>query len=449
MRFANVPNLNAPSLKLNLGVTFLALFSLSFAQTEMTLWYTGPAVNVDFVEAAVAEYNGLQNDISITVVTTPNSRESMATAIAGGQGPDLLWYNHNVPWFFGVEAVYPLNEFVLDPEIGIDSERLFPALREAVQYAGTVMALPITGCPGGLLYNREIFAEAGLSDADAPRSWEEVEALAKQLTVREGGDVTQYGLVSSSIDWMLQEINLSNGSDWSSPDLSSYITQPENLVEGLEWWSSLHLEDDVLPIPTGVTWAGVEALQVGGEAFIRGDAAMQGFAGICAAASVVDQNPDLDIGAVLTPLGPSADGVRTISPGFEGFFVMADNPAPRDAYLFNKWFFEEKALDYIKITPGSIPSTTAALDDPSFQDDPYLGFGQVIEDLQADRLRNFHVFPGRLDVRSQEPTIAESVFLQRATPEQAVDRFLAHAEDVFNLYRPDLDEFLEQHQIVW
>ena len=433
----------------SLCATFLTLLSLSFAQTDMTLWYSGPVATVEFLEAAIEEYNGQQDAITITLIETPDSRENIATALAGGEGPDLLWYNHNLPWFFGVESIYPLNEFVLDPDIGINADQLFPALREAVQYAGTVMAVPITGCPGGLLYNRDIFAEAGLSDDDAPRTWEEVEALAKQLTVRDGDNITQYGLVNSSVDWMLQEVNLSNGSDWSSEDLSSYITQPEYLVEGLQWWSALHLEDDVLPIPTGVTWAGVEALQAGGEAFIRGDAAMRGFAGICDIASILDQNPDLDISVVLTPLGPSADGVRTMSPGFDGFFVMAENPDPREAYLFTKWFFEEKALDFVKTSPGRIPSTTAALNDSYFREDPYLGFGRVIDDLQTARLRNFHVFPGRLDVRSQEPAIAESVFLERATPQEAVDKFLGHAENVFDLYRPDLDEFLEQHEIVW
>jgi sn-glycerol 3-phosphate transport system substrate-binding protein len=416
---------------------------------EMDFWFAGTAARMEYMQAAVDEYNELQNDIRINLVETPPSRERIATALSANQGPDLMWYNHNMPWFFGIEAVYPLNDFVADSEIGIDPDQLFPSFRQAVQYAGVVQAIPIHGCPGGLLYNREIFRAAGLSDEDAPTTWEEVEALALQFTERDGDQITQWGLVNGAIDWMLQELLLSNGGDWSSPDLSRYVTEPERLVEGLEWWRSLRHDHEVIPVPSGVTWAGVEAMQGGSEAFIRGEAAMSGFHGICSAAGMIDQNPDLDIAAVLTPLGPSAGGERTISPGFDGIFVMATNPAPREAYLFSKWFFEEKALGLVAISPGSVPSTTAALDSPEIQEDPYLGFGRVIEDMQTARLRNFHVFPGRLDVRSQEPAMAEGVMLGQVAPAEAVDTFLSHAEEVFNLYADDLSEFLDEHAVVW
>lgn len=415
----------------------------------MEFWYTGTAEQIAFMEAAVDEYNDLQDAIEITLVQTPESRERIATALAAGQGPDLMYYNHNMPWFFGIEAVYPLNDFVNDPEIGIDPEQLFPASREAVQYAGVVQAIPLTAAPGGLIYNRAIFEEAGLTDDDAPQTWEEVEELAIQLAQRDGDDVTRWGLVNTSVDWMLQELVLSNGADWVSDDLSNYVTDPERLVEALTWWHSLHHEHLVMSMPTGVTWAGVEAMQVGSEAFIRGDAAMAGFVGIGAIAGMLDQNPDLDLAAVLTPLGPSSGGVRKISPGFGGLFVMADAPEPREGYLFAKWFFDEKGLEFVRTSPGTVPATTAAIDDPEFQNDPYLGFGSVIEAMQSAELRNFHVFPGRLDVRVQEPAMAESVMLDQATPEEAVEQFLQHAEEVFNLYQEDLNEFLEEHRIVW
>lgn len=416
---------------------------------EMEFWFSGTSDQVEFMQAAVDEYNELQDAIQINLVETPPSRERIATALSAGEGPDIMWYGHNMPWFFGIEAVYPLNEFVSDPEIGLDPEQFFPAAREAVQYAGVVQAIPINHCPGGLLYNREIFAEAGLTDEDAPGTWEEVQALAEQLVQKEGEDVVRWGLVNGSKDWMLQEILLSNGGDWVNDDLTAYVSHPENLVEGLEWWSSLHNDLLVMPMPTGVTWAGVEALQQGSEAFVRGDAAMSGFSGLCGAASILDNNPELDIAGVLTPLGPSSGGVRTISPGFGGLFVMATAPDPREAYLFNKWFFEEKALDYVLASPGSVPSTTAALENPAFQEDPILGFGRVLEDMQNAELRSFHVFPGRLDVRSEEPAMAERVLLQQATAQEAVDQFLEHAREVFDLYAPDLDEFREKHQIVW
>lgn len=416
---------------------------------ELEFWYSGTTEQVAFMQAAVDEYNELQSNVHITLVETPDSQERIGTALSAGQGPDMMWYNHNMVWFFGIDAVHALNDFVKDAEIGIDAEQLFPAAREAVQYGGVVQAIPINHCPGGFLYNREIFADAGLTDADAPKTWEELEALALRLTEREGDEVTQWGFVNGSKDWMLQELLLSNGGDWVNNDITAYIENPENLVEGLEWWSSLHNEHLVMPMPTGVTWAGATTLQQGSEAFVRGDAAMTGFQGLCDAARFLDENPDLDIAGSLTLLGPSSEGKLTISPGFNGLFVMAGADDPREAYLFNKWFFEEKSLDFTLISPGTVPSTSAALSNPAFQEDPILGFGSVLEGMQTAELRTFHVFPGRLDVRSEEPAMAERVLLQEATAQDSVDQFLEHAREVFELYKDDLDEFREIHQIVW
>jgi ABC-type glycerol-3-phosphate transport system substrate-binding protein len=152
---------------------------------------------------------------------------------------------------------------------------------------------------------------------------------------------------------------------------------------------------------------------------------------------------------VLTPLGPSSGGQRIVSLGFGGLFVMADASDPVAGYMFNKWFFEEKSVEFVKLLPGRVPSSAAALDDEYFQNDPVLGYGRVIQGMTEAELRTHHVFPGRLDVRSQEPTIAESVMLERATPQEAVDTFLAHAEQVFELYREELDEFLEVDALIW
>lgn len=433
-------------------IILVGLMTAALAQVELEFWFEGPSEQVAFMEEAAAEYNELQDNAVINVERTPPGRERVATALAAGQGPDLLWYNHNVPWFFGVEAIHPLNEFVLDPEIGIDAERLFPAARQAVHFGGVVMAVPIFHFPGVLIYNRDIFEAHGLGDEDAPATWAEVQELAIQLTEREGDTVTQWGLVTVTLDWMLQEILLSNGGDWVNEDLTQYVTCPDCLIEGLEWWHDLVHVHEVMPMPRGVTWVGAPHLQAGHEAFIRGEAAMTGYAaeieaGIHLAASILNENPDLNLGAVLSPLGPSSGGERTISPGYSGLHVMADAADHREGYLFIKWFFEEKALDFVRTMPGAVPSTTAALEEPALLEDPLVG--RVIEDMLVAHLRNFHVFPGRLDVRAEEPGTAESVLLGRADAREAVENFLNHAERVFQLYDEDLTEFREAHEIVW
>ena len=62
---------------------------------ELTYWYAGTDAEIAFVQAAVDEYNAQSSGPVIKMVERPASNEAMATAIAGGQGPDIMHYNHN------------------------------------------------------------------------------------------------------------------------------------------------------------------------------------------------------------------------------------------------------------------------------------------------------------------------------------------------------------------
>ncbi len=438
------------------GLTLVFLLvagSIVWADTiELDFWFSAPSRQVEFMEEAVAEYNELNPHVRINLVETPPGYERIATALAAGMGPDLFWFNQNIPWFFGIETVYPINDFVKDPEIGVDPESVFPWAHRSVHYGGVVQALPVYGYPGTLIYNRQMFAEAGLSDDDAPGTWEEVTELALKFTEWVEGRPEQWGMTNVSVDWHLQEILLSNSGDWVDDELTRYIDDPAKLIEGLQWWHDMIHVHEVMPVPRGVTWVGAPYLHAGHESFIQEEAAMAGFVGeisfgVHAAATMIAENPDLDLGAVLSPLGPSSDGTRKISTGYGGIHVMADTADPLESYLFAKWFFEEKSLDYVLTMPGAVPANVAGIEHPVYMEDPLVN-RQVLE-IGDGILRNFHVFPGRLDVRSEEPTMAESVVLGIATPEEAVETFLQHAEEVFALYREELDEFKEAHVIVW
>jgi sn-glycerol 3-phosphate transport system substrate-binding protein len=409
---------------------------------ELTYWFAASDLEVAFIQAAVDEYNAQSSGPVIKLVERPNSNEAMATAIAGGQGPDILHYNHNTVWFFGLDSIYDLKEFVLDDEIGLDSESFMPSARRSVNYGGKVIALPMNFGLGAVMYNARLIEEAGLDTSDPPQTWAEFEEWAKALTIREGEETVQWGVTADSVDWLLQEVMFANGGDWNNDDMSEYAPTKEELIGGVAWIDRLVNELEVMPIPRGVTWTGTSQMLAGEQGFENEAIAMKigssGFSGELA------MNPDLRIGLFPIPRGPMAGDTVRISTGYNGLHVMFNSADPRESYLFMKWLVENKASDYAIINT-SFPAYAGNLD--LYRNDPT--YAAMVDHLLKSPVRRFHVFPARLDVRSQEPSVVENVLLGRLTPRESVERFKEHADRVFSENRAELDEFISIQELVW
>ena len=47
---------------------------------------------------------------------------------------------------------------------------------------------------GSVYYNKEMWKEAGLTDDDIPKTWDEMIEVAKKLTIKDGDNIVQAGL---------------------------------------------------------------------------------------------------------------------------------------------------------------------------------------------------------------------------------------------------------------
>lgn len=409
---------------------------------ELTYWFSASEPETAFIQAAVDEYNAQSGGPHVEFVERPDSNEAMATAIAGGQGPDILHYNHNTVWFFGLDSIYDIKEFVLDDEIGLSSESFMPAPRMSVNYGGQVIALPISFGLGAVMYNVRLIEEAGLDASDPPQTWAEFEEWAQALTVRDGDETVQWGVTADSVDWLLQEVMFANGGDWNNDDMSEYAPFKEELIGGVAWIKRLVNELQVMPIPRGVTWTGTSQMLAGEQGFENETIAMK--IGSSSFAGEVAMNPDLRVGLFPIPRGPLAGDTVRISTGYNGLHVMFNSDDPRESYLFMKWMVENKAVDYAPIST-SFPAYAENLD--RYRNDPT--YSAMVDHLLKSPVRRFHVFPARLDVRSQEPAVVENVLLGRLTPRESVERFKEHARRVFSENRRELDEFISIQEPVW
>jgi sn-glycerol 3-phosphate transport system substrate-binding protein len=240
---------------------FIILLALIFAfastvsaKTKISFYYpvgvAGPLVKV--INGMVAEFEKENPDIDVQPVYAGNYNQTMQkvqTAVLGGNPPDIVG-----------------NAYARDGKIyGFPFQRSTPILywnKDMFQAAGDKLKA------------------AGLDPNRPPKNWDELVQYAKILTIREGNQTKQYGLIIPGgwNDWIFEAFARQNGSQLIKEDgLTVTFNSPENL-EALNLWVKLMQDLKVCPVlrPWNITpddfIGGVTAMMyysTGGMAKIR------------------------------------------------------------------------------------------------------------------------------------------------------------------------------------
>ncbi|GAB2922313.1 sugar ABC transporter substrate-binding protein [Streptomyces mayteni] len=241
------------------------------------------------VRAAVEAYQEESgNTVNLDVAQDMN--QQLSQAFAGGNPPDVFYVDSSqFANYAQGGSLYPYGAEIED----VDD--FSPALLQSFTRDGELYCLPKDTSALGLAVNDTLWAQAGLTEDDYPGTWEELAAVAGQLT---GDGVT--GLVTSS-EYQRIGAFMTEAGGWITNADQTEVTadSPEN-VEGLEFVQSM-LDDGVMAFTTDVDagW--------GGEAFGKGDAAMTVEGGWLAGAMAADY-PDVEYTVLPMPEGPAGPG---------------------------------------------------------------------------------------------------------------------------------------------
>lgn len=183
---------------------------------ELTLWSGYPEFDPWFAEMAAA-YKEKYPNVTITS-TTINLRDfetKLSTALPAGSGPDITTVD---PSFFlrfiNSGYAYPAPQYVSD---FVNSASFDEPVQEFAKVDGVVYGVPTLISSAAIYYNKDMWAEAGLTDADAPKSLADIRTLAQKLAkFDDNGTLTRSGVAlrltggGSGIGekfwmWMMQE----------------------------------------------------------------------------------------------------------------------------------------------------------------------------------------------------------------------------------------------------
>ncbi len=158
----------------------------------LTFWYDDPGPQgYQRWARAIEDYQKMHPHVKFEVNKSLGWGDYWAklpVAVANGTGPDLMhfhlnWYTDFVP---NLAEPYP-------DDLVKDLKKDFTGI-EPMMYNNKAYTIPLGDSTGTMFYNKEMWAEAGLTDKDIPKTWDELRAVAKKLTKYDGNKIAVNGL---------------------------------------------------------------------------------------------------------------------------------------------------------------------------------------------------------------------------------------------------------------
>jgi multiple sugar transport system substrate-binding protein len=305
--------------------------------------------------------------VNYTPISYDEINEKIAAQVPTGQGPDLVnpFYGWVPLWKkSGFLAPLPKDMF---PEAEIREQYL--AGIEPMFIDGELWGLPMNLANWAILYNKDHFAEVGITEL--PKTWEEIRQAAIKCTKRSAdGTLERAGFY---LDYGTQEHILwkvlieKNGQPMFSPD-GKKVTWNDSPVgaETYTWFNNLWLTDKVMDVGWG---------EGPGPGFYTGVACMR--LGSPGNVPVIKENaPDLKWGAFPLPPGTASDPKLANRNQSQYWSMNVTSKGVQDpkraeaAFKFMKFLTKPEVIKaYIEIV-GGLPPLKVLMDDPMFTGNP-------------------------------------------------------------------------------
>lgn len=322
-------------------------------RTLVRLWFTYGGKNREVLESLVAEFNTAQREVWIKAVYQGDYYEGLAklrVAIAAGTAPAL---SHVV----GEVIPYLAEAGVLEHMDSLGPSRdfeLVPALSQSGSWMSggerPLVALPFNRSTPIAYLNGAVFDAARLA---APRSWEELRAVAARLSNPTPDGARRYGF-GCPIDWWFWVALVGQA--------GGRVVEPDGRVslggdagaEALELWQTLVNVDRSMKPPPGRDY---NAWEQTNQDFLAGRVAMIWTS--TAYLKFLEQNARFPVIAAPLP------GFRRRAVPSGGTHWVITKQAPerekRAAYRFLEFMMQSRIAARFATSTGYIPVTSSAI----------------------------------------------------------------------------------------
>lgn len=299
-------------------------------ETNLTWW--GLWEEEEIVKPIIDKYQSDNPGVTITYVgqSKKDYRERLQNALARGEGPDIFRYHNSWVPMFNAELSRMPSSVMTSQEY---AQTFYPAAVSDLSTSDGIVGIPLMYDGLGLYINEDIFTTYGKTP---PETWDELRALALELTIKNENDQIQQagvsmGLTGNVDHWqeVIALMILQNGGKLSNPSSDLVLGAVEYYKQFAD---VLGVWDSSLPPSTIM--------------FGNGNLAMY-FGPSWRALEIIDMNPSLNFKVVPVPQLPKEDeaepDIAYASYWAEGVWQGSNDK--NEAWKFLKYLSEKNTLE--------------------------------------------------------------------------------------------------------
>ena len=389
----------------------------------LTFWHGYTDAEADSLNALIDAWNAENPDIKIDPLFVNNDKalQKLTVALQGGEPPDITYqYGSSLPQLAGAPGLIDLTDRVQQPEV--DWEDFVAGARTAATFEGKVLGVPALIDNLAVVYNKDLFDDAGLDHPSPDWTWEDFRAAAKALTdPAEKRFGFSYPMDASEDSvWHYDPLLWQNGGSILTEDGSQAAFNSPEGVEALEVLTGMAVDDEsvFLDIQNSAYTDVFNSGRIG--MLITGPWDLSSFT-------------DVNYGVEILP-GFDGDHQTIAGPDMWCVFDNGDGRA-QAALDFVTWLTDAEQVRTEALATGHLPIRLSVAEDEAFLDEFGAAFPGV--DVFAENLAN--VEQAR-PVLAAYPQISEamglaivSAMLGESEPKAALDQAAAESNDALAL----------------
>ncbi|MFD7085484.1 ABC transporter substrate-binding protein [Streptomyces sp. NPDC059918] len=221
-------------------------------EVTLNFWHGWSAPSeIKAIEENIARFEKAHPNIKVKVTgNMTDDKINQALRAGGDKAPDVVssFTTDSVGKFCNTGAFTDLNPFLR--KAGIDKAKVFPkTLLDYTQFNGNQCTLPLLNDAYGLVYNKDAFKAAGITEP--PKTWSQFVEVAQKLTKPNGDSYDQLGIMPTYHGYETTPVRLA--AQWSpkyfdadgksslaeDPAFASMLTAQKDLVAKLGGYEKL------------------------------------------------------------------------------------------------------------------------------------------------------------------------------------------------------------------
>jgi sn-glycerol 3-phosphate transport system substrate-binding protein len=398
--------------------SFAAPAVIQSGPVEVTFWSSFSAALGDSMNAVVDEFNASQSEIKINNQfqgTYEETAQKITAALPANQAPDMAILSE-IWWFkfFANNILAPLNDLM--SSTGFEKDDYVDSLINEGFRNDTQWWIPFARSTPLFYYNKDVFAEAGLTES--PKTWDEFVAVAPSM-VTDTRSAFAHPPASNYIAWHFQGVVWQYGGRYSDDDFNMMIQQPEAVAAGefykssvADGWATMSAD------PTPDFTSGLTAAMFASTGGLKN----------------VQATSEFNVGTGFFPEGPAGFGCCTGGSGLSIF----KNAAPEKqaaAFEFIKWATSPEKTEWWSQNTGYMPVRKSAFESETmkafFAENP--NFETAVNQLALTKPQD----PARIYVPNGDQIIGG-----------ALERIMIDMEDVATVFQETADTLTDEAQPV-